>query len=101
MPGEHKATETDVHTQFDSAGGRMDSTPRQMLQLTHQGQHRTGTESDIYARLIQCRIKVGAIDSTALGPLKKQAHSHGREIVESLLDFGCEFLCLVQFRENH
>ena len=70
MPGEHKVTEKDAHTQLDSAGGRMDSTPRQMLQLTNQGQHRTGAESDIYVRLVQCRIKVGAIDSTALGPFK-------------------------------
>jgi len=27
----------------------------------------------------QCRLKVGAINAAALGPIKKQAHSHGRE----------------------
>jgi len=27
----------------------------------------------------QCRIKVGATNAAALGPFKKQAHSHGRE----------------------
>jgi len=34
---------------------------------------------------------MGAIDAAALGPLKKQAHGHGRESEKSLLCFGCDF----------
>jgi len=42
--------------------------------------------------MMKCRIKVGAIDAAALGPLKKQAHGHGREKEKKLLYFGCDSL---------
>ena len=48
----------------------------------------------------QCRIKVGAIDATALGPFKKQAHGHGRENEKSLLYFGCDFSGRYTFGKN-
>jgi len=43
------------------------------------------------SKIIQCQIKVGAIDAAALGPFKKQAHGHGRENEKSLLYFVCDF----------
>jgi len=50
--------------------------------------------------MMKCRIKVGAIDAAALGPLKKQAHGHGRE-KEKNCSILAVILWLVQFRENH
>ena len=47
----------------------------------------------------QCQINMGAIDAAAVGPFKKQAHSHGWE-TENLLYFACDFFVwFVQFRK--
>ena len=43
---------------------------------------------------------MGAIDTAALGPSKKQAHhGHGRENEKSLLYFGCDFSGWYSFRK--
>jgi len=40
--GSEQATQKGVYAQSDSTGGSMDTTPRRVLKLAHQGQHRTG-----------------------------------------------------------
>jgi len=37
-----------AYTQSDSTWGSADLTPRRILRLTHQGQHRSGAKSDVY-----------------------------------------------------
>ena len=50
---------------------------------------------------VQCRVKVGAIDTAARGTFKKEAHGLRREDEKSLLYFGCEYSGWYNFRESH